>query len=123
MPILSLDILTCRKEDLSFRSDFVMEAQRNDFVHALVAYFECAFTQAHKPIGFSTAPFARYTHWKQTIFYIEEPLTVCRGEKIRGNIQCRPNEKNKRDLDIGITLNFRGQHSRLDQKHYDYRLR
>ena len=29
---------------------------KTDYCHAFVAYFECAFTQIHKPIIFSTAP-------------------------------------------------------------------
>lgn len=120
--ILNLDILTCTKDDLAFTSQFSLTAQRNDYVHGLVAYFECAFTQVHKPIGFSTAPFARYTHWKQTIFYLTDVLTICEGEAITGEISCKPNSRNNRDLDIGVRVTFNGRHSRLD-KHMDYRLR
>ena len=123
VPILSLDILTCTKEELQFSSSFAIKANRNDFVHGLVAYFECAFTQVHKPIGFSTAPFCRYTHWKQTIFYLPQTLTVCQGETIEGDISCKPNKKNPRDLDIGLTMTFHGKHSDVVGSHMDYRLR
>lgn len=74
-PVLQLDLLTCTKvgyaadwwivsvmvfymwqsgnpyqrnatqEDLSFSSDFTLTVKRNDYVHALVAYFDCGFTQ------------------------------------------------------------------------------
>ena len=54
---------------------------------AFVAYFECAFTRIHKPIIFSTAPQAPYTHWKQTVFYLAEPLTVCKDEVIEGHVR------------------------------------
>lgn len=120
--ILHLDILTCTKEDLVFKSAFKLRAQRNDYIHGLVAYFECAFTQVHKPIGFSTAPFCRYTHWKQTIFYMPENLTICEGETLSGELSCKPNKSNCRDLDIGLTLSLRGRHSEV-VKHMDYRLR
>ncbi len=44
---------------------------------------------------FSTAaPDAPYTHWKQTVFYLEEYLTVKRGEEIVGTVSMKPNEKN-----------------------------
>jgi protein arginine N-methyltransferase 1 len=122
VPILSLDILTCTKKDLEFESVFKLKAERNDYIHGLVAYFECAFTQVHKPIGFSTAPFCRYTHWKQTIFYLEDTLTVNMGEEIEGTISCKPNKKNNRDLDIGVSLKFDGKNSAID-KHLHYRLR
>lgn len=122
VPILHLDILTCTKEDLAFSSPFKLLAHRNDYVHGLVAYFECAFTQVHKPIGFSTAPFCRYTHWKQTIFYLEDNLVICEGEEIAGEISCKPNNKNPRDLDIGLSISCSGQHSDV-AKHMQYRLR
>ena len=122
VPILSLDILTCRKEDLSFESDFELEVQRNDFLHAFVFYFECAFTQVHKPIGFSTAPFARYTHWKQTILYLPKTLTICQGEQVKGSLKCKPNSNNNRDLDIDLSVKFNGQFSQVEETSA-YRLR
>jgi len=122
-PILSLDILTCTKDDLQFRSKFKLQAQRNDYIHGLVAYFECAFTQLHKPIGFSTAPFARFTHWKQTILYLEDEVTICAGETLNGEISCKPNRRNERDLDIGLALKFKGHYSKLNGETVHYRLR
>ena len=43
----------------------------------------------------NTAPEAAYTHWKQTVFYIDDCLTVKRGEEIFGTYQMFPNPKNK----------------------------
>lgn len=123
VPILTLDILTCTKEELDFSSTFKLHAQRNDYIHGLVAYFECAFTQIHKPIGFSTSPLARYTHWKQTILYLQDTLTVCAGETISGEISCKPNKRNRRDLDIGLLITFKGRYSEVDCKKVHYRLR
>lgn len=123
VPVLTLDILTCTKDDLAFRNPFKLKAQRNDYIHGLVTYFECAFTQVHKPIGFSTAPFARYTHWKQTIFYLRDVLTICNRETIEGEFACRPNKKNQRDLDIIISLSFKGRYSHFEEKGMEYRLR
>lgn len=108
--VLELDLLTCSKADLNFSANFSLPARRNDYVHALVAYFDCAFTQLHKPLTFSTGPFAKYTHWKQTVFYLQETLTVCAGEAVTGTISSAPNDRNPRDLDIHIDLNFEGRH-------------
>ena len=41
-----------------------------------------------------SAPDAPYTHWKQTVFYLEDYLTVRRGEEIYGTISMKPNAKN-----------------------------
>lgn len=110
VPILTLDILTCTKDDLQFASDFSLTVKKSDFCHAFVAYFECAFTQVHKPVVFSTGPQAKYTHWKQTVFYLKDTLTVCADEEIRGRITCAPNPRNPRDLDIEIHYTFEGRH-------------
>jgi len=122
-PILHLDILSVKREDVEFVANFRLHAQRNDFINGLVCYFEVAFTQVHKPIGFSTAPFARYTHWKQTIFYMEEALTICAGECVTGEISCKPNKRNRRDLDITVELKFKGRFSELEGNKIQYRLR
>ena len=35
---------------------FQLVATRNDYIHALVVYFDVAFAACHKPIAFSTSP-------------------------------------------------------------------
>lgn len=40
--------------DASFTVPFKLVAERNDFIHALVAYFNVSFTKCHKLMGFST---------------------------------------------------------------------
>ncbi|KAI9821379.1 MAG: type I protein arginine N-methyltransferase Rmt1 [Thelocarpon impressellum] len=100
--ILTLDLYTVQASDLTFSSPFTLDVRRNDFVHALIAWFDIDFTACHKPIRFSTGPHTKYTHWKQTVFYLRDVLTVEQGEKITGELGNRPNDKNKRDLDIKI---------------------
>ncbi|CAM9937341.1 unnamed protein product [Ectocarpus sp. 4 AP-2014] len=120
--ILSLDLADCKKEELQFKSEFVLTAHRNDFVHAIVAYFDCQFSQLHKPVRFSTGPFTEYTHWKQTVFYLRQPLTICKGESIKGKITVKPNDKNPRDLDIALRLDHQGSVMSLHATQ-EYRLR
>ena len=42
----------------------------------------------------SLGPFARYTHWKQTVFYLEDYLTVKANEEVSGKFVCNPNQSN-----------------------------
>lgn len=102
VPILTLDLYKCQVSDLAFNTTFKLPVRRDDFVHAVVAWFDIDFTAAHKPIRFSTGPHTKYTHWKQTVFYLKEMLTVQHGEEIDMTIDVKPNEKNRRDLDIAI---------------------
>lgn len=122
VPILRLDLATCTKEDLAFNASFTLRVQRNDYCDAFVAFFETGFTQIHKPIVLTTSPHGKYTHWKQTVFYLKDSLTVNNGEIIEGNINCRPNGRNPRDLDITISHRFTGTHSEQDSVQ-EYRLR
>lgn len=101
--VLTLDLYTVTSDDLAFSSPFTLQVRRNDFVHALIAWFDIDFTACHKPIRFSTGPHTKYTHWKQTVFYLTDVLTCQESETIQGTLSSRPNDSNKRDLDIEIT--------------------
>lgn len=100
--IFSIDLYTVTPAELAFSVPYSLTVTRNDFVHALISWFDIEFTACHKPIRFSTGPHAKYTHWKQTVFYLQEILTVNRGETIVGHISSKPTERNRRDLDVKI---------------------
>ncbi|KAI0851463.1 protein arginine N-methyltransferase 1 [Daldinia vernicosa] len=100
--VLTLDLYTCTTADLAFSIPFKLTSRRDDFIHALVAWFDIDFTACHKPVRFSTGPHTKYTHWKQTVFYLNQVLTVQQGEEISFKLDVRPNDKNRRDLDIKI---------------------
>ena len=74
--ILDLNLNTCTVSDLSFITNLKLRATRDDFIHALVAWFDIGFEACHKPVRFSTGPHAKYTHWKQTVFYLQEPVVI-----------------------------------------------
>lgn len=110
-PVMTIDLNTVTTADLAFEAPFKLDVRRNDFIHALIAWFDIDFTACHKPIRFSTGPHTKYTHWKQTVFYLREVLTVEQGEQIHGVLSNKPNEKNKRDLDIKIAYSLEANES------------
>ncbi|KAK9449302.1 S-adenosyl-L-methionine-dependent methyltransferase [Limtongia smithiae] len=126
--ILDLDLYTVTKEDLEFASNFTLRARRNDFVHAFIAWFDIEFSKCHKPIRFSTGPHAKYTHWKQTVFYTNSVITLNYGETLTGRLTSKPNARNPRDLDITIDYNFtpadddNDSSSRATSGHGEYRM-
>jgi len=107
--IKEIDIQTCTKEDIPFTSPFHIQLKRNDYCQALVTFFNIEFSKCHKRVGFSTAPEAPYTHWKQTVFYLDDYLTCKKGEEVTGVFQMKPNTRNVRDLDFEISVNFQGE--------------
>ena len=68
----------------------------------------------HKPVTLSTSPRAAYTHWKQTVLYLDEVLVVNAGESLEGEIAVRRNEKNHRDVDIDLRVSLNGEHGSYD---------
>uniref|UniRef100_A0A161MQ15 type I protein arginine methyltransferase n=1 Tax=Triatoma infestans TaxID=30076 RepID=A0A161MQ15_TRIIF len=120
--VKEVDLYSVTKEDLNFSSDFTLQVCRDDYVQALVTYFTIEFTKCHKRVWLTTSPEAAYTHWKQTVFYLESYLTAKRGEIINGTFTLRPNPRNSRDLDFTIALRFDGQFTTLNELN-TYRMR
>jgi protein arginine N-methyltransferase 1 len=118
--VLDIDIYKVKKEQLDFESEFELNFIRDDYFHALVAYFDVEFSKTHTRLMFSTGPKCHYTHWKQTVFYLQEPVPVNAGESVKGKISVKRNAKNPRDLDIQITHYIEGKTQPRTQQ---YRLR
>ncbi|XP_044731074.1 protein arginine N-methyltransferase 1 isoform X2 [Chrysoperla carnea] len=107
--VKEVDLYTVQKADLDFSSPFHLQVRRNDYIQALVTFFNVEFTKCHKRLGFSTAPEAPYTHWKQTVFYFDDTMIVKKNEEIYGVFSMKPNNRNNRDLDFIIELDFKGE--------------
>lgn len=120
--IKEVDLYTVTKANLNFSTPFQLVVKRNDFVQALVTYFNVEFTKCHKRLAFSTSPEAPYTHWKQTVFYFDEYMTVKKGEEVFGTFKMKPNDRNNRDLDFQIDVNFKGELSQVEETNH-YRMR
>ncbi|XP_064400312.1 protein arginine N-methyltransferase 1-like [Halichondria panicea] len=106
--IKEVDLYSVTKEDLNFSAPYQLTSNKNDYIDALVTYFTVEFTKCHKRTGITTSPEARYTHWKQTVFYINDCITIKEGEQLSGVLTMAPNKSNNRDLDFTITYNFDG---------------
>uniref|UniRef100_A0A6B2G274 type I protein arginine methyltransferase n=1 Tax=Myxobolus squamalis TaxID=59785 RepID=A0A6B2G274_MYXSQ len=87
---------------IEFESKLVLSCRRKDFIHALVFYFTVEFTACHKPIVLYTGPEARPTHWKQSIFYLTQPIMAQHDQDLCFKTSFSQNKLNKRHLDIKI---------------------
>ncbi|KAI6185341.1 CRE-PRMT-1 protein [Aphelenchoides besseyi] len=106
--VKDVDLYTVTVEDLVVSSPFELRACRDDYIQALVTFFTVEFTKSHKRLGFSTSPDSRYTHWKQTVFYLRDYVTIKKDEVLTGNFVMKPNERNNRDMDFEISVKFNG---------------
>eukprot|EP01147_Barroeca_monosierra_P011110 gene11110-7822_t len=126
-PIFDIDVATVTEDALSYDVPFTLLCRRNDYIHAhyvnvielasshsgyltaLVMHFDIEFSQCHKRVWFSTGAHSYYTHWKQTVFYLDQVLAVKDGEEIHGRLKCVPNERNHRDLNFELYIKFHAE--------------
>lgn len=87
--ILDLDLVKCKQRDVEFNNLYSLKMQYNDNVHALVSWFDTSFSDVENPVVLTTSPMKKYTHWKQSVFYLEKPLSVRKGDELYGSIACR----------------------------------
>ena len=104
--IFDIDLYTVKKEDLDFSSGYEIEFIRNDTFNCLVCWFDVIFSKVPNKVTLKTGPFDNPTHWKQTIFYIEDDIKVKKGEKLKGCIAAVKDNHNFRFIDIKISFHF-----------------
>lgn len=104
---------------MDFTSSFVLNVKYSEYMHAFVGYFDIFFPGG---VQFSTSPFDKETHWKQTVFYFKEKMWCCDGDVVKGTLKCSRVKENPRDLDIAINweLHQKGNVIKEEQK---YRIR
>ena len=76
--VLSLDLKTCHVQDTEFFTAFKLTISRDDQLTALVGSFDVAVNLEHTAT-LPTSPYDPPTHWKQTVFYLPQPLAVRSG--------------------------------------------
>lgn len=77
--VLQLDLKTCTSQETEFFRVFQLKMTREDKLTALVGSFDVTFHLDHTVL-LSTSPYSSPTHWKQTVFYLPEPITVHTGK-------------------------------------------
>uniref|UniRef100_A0A8D0GYF3 type I protein arginine methyltransferase n=1 Tax=Sphenodon punctatus TaxID=8508 RepID=A0A8D0GYF3_SPHPU len=87
--IKHIDCHTASLPDLEFASDFTLTITEDTV---------CT-------VWFSTGPQFMKTHWKQTVFLLENPISLKRGEPLKGRITVRKNRKDPRSLIITLLVN------------------
>ncbi|XP_022208857.2 protein arginine N-methyltransferase 1-like [Drosophila obscura] len=113
--IKEVDLYTAQKADLIFSAKFNLSINRNDYVHALITYFNVEFTKCRQRVGFSTSPFSPCTHWAQTVLYLDHEIIAKKGDTLTGTLQMKPNARIKRDIDLAIEINFKGEITEVDE--------
>ncbi|KAH8750857.1 HNRNP arginine N-methyltransferase [Hyaloscypha sp. PMI_1271] len=102
--VLDLDLQTAQVSDSTLKSlPFQLAANRDDTVHAFLAWFDYEFTAGLEPVRVSTGPFSPPTHWKQTVFYLEKPVKMRKGQALTGEVSF---EQYQRDLNVRFSYEY-----------------
>jgi len=101
--ILDLDLMTMKPEDVNFSNHYSLSMQYTDKVHAIVTWFDVTFGDLQRPVVLTTSPVKKYTHWKQSIFYLDKPLDVRKGDTLYGSVAVKQDKVNFRELNIKIS--------------------
>lgn len=87
--ILELDLVKMDKSEVNFSNEYSVKMNFSDKVHGLVCWFDTPFSNLTRPITLTTSPYKKYTHWKQTVLYTEEDLSVRKGDILSGSFAVR----------------------------------
>ncbi|XP_070818175.1 protein arginine N-methyltransferase 3 [Chaetodon trifascialis] len=94
--------------ELEFASDFCLKITNTTDCTAIVGYFDIFFDKGcSNKVMFSTGPQVTKTHWKQTVFLLERPVSVQAGEELQGKVTVRKNKKDPRSLLVTFDLRDR----------------
>ena len=77
--VLHLDLKTCHVQETEFFTAFKLTMTRTDMLTALVGSFDVTFHLDHTVV-LPTSPYDPPTHWKQTVFYLPQPISVQKGK-------------------------------------------
>eukprot|EP00123_Amoebidium_parasiticum_P014943 comp22713_c0_seq1/m.35271 comp22713_c0_seq1/g.35271 ORF comp22713_c0_seq1/g.35271 comp22713_c0_seq1/m.35271 type:complete len:530 (-) comp22713_c0_seq1:880-2469(-) len=101
--LADFNMCTLKVGETEFSKPFHLLVTRAGHVHALMSYFDIIFEAGCKnTVFFSTGPEATPTHWKQTLFYLPEAMTVEPGQSVVGKLTCRTDTKKLRGLVVDI---------------------
>ena len=104
--IFDIDLYKIKKEELDFMSGYQIVFNEDECFNGLVAWFNVSFNKVKNKVILPTGPLDETTHWKQTVFYIEDDVYVRKGEKLWGNIAVIKDKKNFRFINIKISYHF-----------------
>ncbi|XP_049791542.1 protein arginine N-methyltransferase 1 isoform X3 [Schistocerca nitens] len=99
--LTEIDLYSCSTDCINYTSEFSLEALRDCTITSFAGYFD-VFFDLPVPIQFSTGPVSEATHWKQTVFFLKQPIPLQKGETLTGKLTCM--RKEVRSLAVTISL-------------------
>ncbi|XP_038054564.1 protein arginine N-methyltransferase 6-like isoform X2 [Patiria miniata] len=103
--VATIDISTITEQELqSIQGSFDFKCFGISKFCGFAAWFTVTFDdiQDRDPVTISTSPYKHPTHWKQSVLYLPEPVSVEQDTEMKGLITLSPGMTNSRYLDVAL---------------------
>ncbi|XP_051998886.1 protein arginine N-methyltransferase 2 [Xyrauchen texanus] len=108
--VITLDMATMRVSDLErLKGEFSFTIEKTGTWHGFTVWFSAHFQSLEEDgpaLELNTGPYSEMTHWKQTLFMVDSPVTVEKGDIIVGSIHLQRNPIWRRHLSITFSWNI-----------------
>uniref|UniRef100_A0A8C5PZM8 Protein arginine N-methyltransferase 2 n=1 Tax=Leptobrachium leishanense TaxID=445787 RepID=A0A8C5PZM8_9ANUR len=104
--LFNLDMQTLQIAELEkMSSDFTFHVEKDNILHGFTAWFCVQFQDLEGKdwIELSTGPFNQLTHWKHTLFMLDDPLHVKSGDRINGSALLQRNIIWRRHMSVTLS--------------------
>ncbi|TRY91902.1 hypothetical protein DNTS_024114 [Danionella cerebrum] len=108
--VITLDLLTIQVSDIErLRGEFRFTVEKSGMFHGFTAWFSAYFLSLEEhgqTIQLNTGPHSELTHWKQTLFMLDAPVSIEKGDVITGSLCLQRNPVWRRHLSIIFSWNI-----------------
>ncbi|XP_076603603.1 protein arginine N-methyltransferase 2 isoform X1 [Chaetodon auriga] len=108
--VISLDMYTLQVKDLEeMKGQFHFCAEKSGVLHGFTAWFTVHFESLETggaAVELNTGPYSEPTHWKQTLFMLDRPVSVYAGDSISGSVVLRRNPVWRRHMTVTLQWNI-----------------
>ncbi|XP_072300336.1 protein arginine N-methyltransferase 2 [Eucyclogobius newberryi] len=105
--VLALNMYTLTVQDLEeMEGQFGFRVDKPGDFHGFCAWFSVGFESLQaggEAVQLHTGPFSEPTHWKQTLFMLDSPVSVQQGDSISGSMVLRRNQTWRRHMSVTLS--------------------
>ncbi|CAN9497849.1 unnamed protein product [Ophioblennius macclurei] len=109
--VICIDMHTLKVRDLEeMKSQFSFCVEKSGVFHGFTAWFTVHFESLEAggaPVELNTGPNSEPTHWKQTLFMLDQPISVYAGDSISGTIVLKRNSTWRRHMTVTLHWNVK----------------
>lgn len=116
--VISLNMYTLQVQDLEeMTGQFHFSVKKSGVFHGFTAWFTVGFESLQKggaAVELDTGPYSEPTHWKQTLFMLDCPVSVDEGDTISGSIVLCRNPIWRRHMNVTLSWTIHSSSDNTD---------